>query len=80
MERATLVVIASPRRTQARFPVIMEMLMDHPILLPEVDNIVTPSPNCRCPVQMAIPRLVTWKASRDSSMHNALVVYQTISG
>ena len=68
MERATLVVIAPLWRMQAWFPVMMEMAIDHPILLPELDNIVTPSPKYGCPVQMAIPRLVTWKVSGDSSV------------
>ena len=67
MERATLVVIAPLWKTQAWFPVIMEMLMDHLILLLEMDDIVTLSPNYGCPVQMAIPRLVAWKVSGDSS-------------
>ena len=55
MERATLVVIAQLWKTQAWFPVIMEMLMDHPIILPDQGDVVTPSPNCGCPVQLAIP-------------------------
>ena len=67
IERATLVVIAPLWKTQAWFPVMMEMLMDHPILLPEEGNVVTPSPNCGCPVQLAVPRLVAWKVSGDSS-------------
>ena len=35
MERATLVVIAPLWKTQAWFLVMMEMLMDHPIILPD---------------------------------------------
>lgn len=67
VERVTLVVIAPLWKTQAWFPVVMEMLMDQLILLPEMDDIVTPSPNYGCPVQTAIPRLVAWKFSGDSS-------------
>ena len=56
METATLVVISPVWRAQAW------MVVDLPILVPKIkmDDLVTPSPNCSCPPQIATPRLVAW--------------------
>ena len=63
----TITVITPLWKTQPWFPVIMDMVIDHPILLPESPDIVIPSPNCGCPVQDHIPQLVAWKVSGDTS-------------
>ena len=66
-EQTTLTIITPLWKTQPWFPVIMEMVVDHPILLPDWEDVVTPSPNCGCPVQDYIPKLVTWRVSGDIS-------------
>ena len=66
-EKVTITVITPLWKTQPWFPVIMDMVIDHPILLPESPDIVIPSPNCGCPVQDHIPQLVAWKVSGDTS-------------
>ena len=39
------------------------MIVDVPILLPETLDLISPSPNCVCPVQQCQPRLVAWRVS-----------------
>ena len=57
----TLTIITPLWKTQPWFPVIMEMVVDHPILLPDWEDVVTPSPNCGCPVQKSENIRQSWK-------------------
>ena len=57
-QQASLVLVAPVWPTQVRFPVLVSMLVDIPILLPMI-----PSPNCDCPVQDTLPKLAAWKVS-----------------
>ena len=66
-DQASVVLITPLWYTQAWFPTLMELLVDYPILLPQVQGVIVPSPNCDCPIQEVPPQLVAWKVSgRDS--------------
>ena len=68
-EEASLVLVTPLWPSQAWFPDLMEMLMDSPIELPQMAGVITPSPNCDCPVGETPPRLVAWKVSgKDSDL------------
>ena len=48
-------------------PVVMSLLVDYPLLLPKMEGVIRPSPNCDCPIQGLPPQLVAWRVSgRDS--------------
>ena len=45
----------------------LDLLVDYPLLLPKMEGVTRPSPNCDCPIQGLLPQLVTWRVSgRDS--------------
>ena len=52
--------------TQPWFPVVMSMLVDLPIL-PNIPDVLKPSPNCDSPVVETQAQLVTWKVSGNTS-------------
>ena len=63
MEGATVILVTPLWQSQPWFPTLLDMLIDFPIQLPSVENLVTPSPNCDCPVWGIQPQLVAWKVS-----------------
>ena len=67
VEEATVVLITPLWETQPWFPVITSMLVDLPVLLPNIPDLLTPSPNCDCPVLETQPQLVAWKVSGNTS-------------
>lgn len=68
-DKATTVLITPLWHTQAWFPTLLELLVDYPVLLPQVQQIIAPSPNCVGPVQETVPQLVAWKVSgKDSEL------------
>ena len=68
-DRATIVLITPLWHTQAWFPALLELIVDYPILLPQEQQIIAPSPNCVGPVQETVPQLVAWKVSgKDSEL------------
>ena len=68
-EETSLVLVAPLWESQAWFPDLVEMLMEIPIELPSTAEVITPSPNCDCPVRDAPLRLVACKVSgKDSDL------------
>ena len=66
-DQATVVLITPLWHTQSWFPVLMNLLVDYPLLLPKMEGVMRPSPNCDCPIQGLPPQLVAWRVSgRDS--------------
>ena len=66
-DQATVVLITPLWHTRAWFPTLLELLADYPILLPQVQQIIVPSPNCVGPVQETAPQLVAWMVSSEDS-------------
>ena len=68
LEGATLVLITPLWKAQPWFPLILEMLIDLPLLLPVGKDTLHPSPNCDCPLTTNNQlQLVAWRVSADSS-------------
>jgi len=67
VEGATVVLVTPLWETQPWFPVVVSMPVDLPILLPNIPDLLTPSPNCDCPVAETRPQLVAWKVSGNTS-------------
>ena len=66
-DQATVVLITPLWHTQSWFPVLMNLLVEYPLLLPKMEEVIRPSPNCDCPIQGLPPQLVAWRVSgRDS--------------
>lgn len=63
MEGATIVLITPFWKAQPWFPVLLSMIIEYPILLPNIPDLLTPSPNCDCPVKDSQPPLVAWRVS-----------------
>lgn len=53
--------------SQPWFPMITSMLVDQPILLPNLPNLITPSLNCDYPVSNTQPQFVARKISGNAS-------------
>ena len=56
-EEAMVILVAPLWRTQPWFPSLLSMLADLPILLPDIPDLIIPSPNCDCPVLKTQPQL-----------------------
>ena len=68
LEGATLVLITPLWKAQPWFPLILEMLIDLPLLLPVGKDTLHSSPNCDCPLTTNNQlQLVAWRVSADSS-------------
>lgn len=67
-EEATIILVTPLWRTQPWFPSLLSMLADLPILLPDIPDLIIPSPNCDCPVLETQPQLVAWKVSGITSV------------
>ena len=65
-DKETVVLITPLWHTQPWFPVLMDLLVDYPLLLPKMEGVIRPSPNCDCPIQGLPPQLVTWRAEKIS--------------
>ena len=79
-DQATVVLITPLWHTQAWFPTLLELLADYPILLPQVQQIIVPSPNCVGPVQETAPQLVAWMVSgKDSELGKFQIELSTSS-
>ena len=61
----TVVIVTPCWPTQPWFHQLMEMLVDFPLVFPHSLNaqVLTPSPNCDCPVVATLLQLVAWKVS-----------------
>ena len=70
MEKTTVVLITPLWKAQPWFPVLLTMVIDYPILLPDVPDLLIPSPNCNCPVKDSHPCLVAWKVSGNTLLQN----------
>ena len=70
MEKTTVVLITPLWKAQPWFPVLLTMVIDYPILLPDVPDLLIPSPNCDCPVKDSHPCLVAWKVSGNTLLQN----------
>ena len=57
-EEATVILVAPLWRTQSWFPSLLNVLVDLPILLPDILYLIIPSLNCDCPVLETQPQLV----------------------
>ena len=67
-EEATVILVAPLWRTQPWFPSLLNVLVDLPILLPDIPDLIIPSLNCDCPVLETQPQLVAWKVSGITSV------------
>lgn len=67
-EEATVILVAPLWRTQPWFPSLLNVLVDLPILLPDIPDLIIPSLNCDCPVLETQPKLVAWKVSGITSV------------
>ena len=67
-EEATVILVAPLWRNQPWFPSLLSMLADQPIILPDIPDLIIPSPNCNCPVLETQPQLIAWKVSGITSV------------
>ena len=70
MEKTTVVLITPLWKAQPWFPALPTMVIDYPILLPDVPDLLIPSPNCDCPVKDSHPCLVAWKVSGNTLLQS----------
>ena len=80
LEKTALVLITPLWRSQPWFPMILDMLVDYPLLMPVGVGVIQPSPNCNCPLGLHNQlQLVAWKVSGDSLEHDRFLKEQLSS-
>ena len=64
-QKITLVLVAPVRKRQLWYPMLLEYLVDFPILLPQRADLIIPTHPESVPEMM--PRLAAWHISRDAT-------------
>ena len=72
-QQARIVLLTLWWSTQSWFPVALGMLEDHPHLLPDNPNLVSPPVGHQFILSQGVPRLIAWPISGNPSHHRAFL-------
>ena len=71
-QEATLVLVAPVWKTQAWYPLLLELLIEEPLLIPRTEQLIQPTHQVNCP--NIRPQLAVWHISGNASLHREFLL------